>query len=107
MVGQGPIAVHDDEHLCASDRGVTMLRTILRTRIRAGTATGVEGGDGSEPLPTYTAEIALPCATVPTAAQLADLGERALRHLVEHPFASRAIRSLRLANHIREALACL
>ena len=106
MVGQGPIAVHEDEHLCASDRGVTMLRNILRTRIRARTATGAEGGDGPGPLPTYTAEIALPCATAPTTAQLADLGERALRHLVEHAVEPRAVRSQRLASHIREALAC-
>ncbi|HSP71772.1 MAG TPA: hypothetical protein VLN26_05335, partial [Gaiellaceae bacterium] len=70
------------------------------------TATGAEGGDGPGPLPTYTAEIALPCATAPTTAQLADLGERALRHLVEHAVEPRAVRSQRLASHIREALAC-
>ena len=106
MVGQGAIAVHDDEHLCASDRGVTLLRSLLRTRIRASTATGREPGGGPEPLPTYTAELALPCATVPAPAQLAELGERALSHLVEHAGVPRAQRAQQLADHILEALAC-
>jgi hypothetical protein len=34
QVSQGPIAVHAAEHLTACDRGVTMLRTMLRREIR-------------------------------------------------------------------------
>jgi hypothetical protein len=35
MVGQRPIAVHGHEHLASSDRGVTMLRKLLRQGARA------------------------------------------------------------------------
>lgn len=41
QVGQGPINLHSDEHLASSDRGVVMLRRLLRQQIRI----VQEGGD--------------------------------------------------------------
>jgi len=34
-VGQGPITLHSEEHLAASDRGVVMFRRLLRQQIEA------------------------------------------------------------------------
>ncbi len=41
QVGQGPITVHSEEHLAGSDRGITLLRRMLRDQIKA----VVEGRD--------------------------------------------------------------
>jgi nitrite reductase/ring-hydroxylating ferredoxin subunit len=35
QVGQGPITLHSEEHLVASDRGVVMLRTLLKRQVDA------------------------------------------------------------------------
>jgi phenylpropionate dioxygenase-like ring-hydroxylating dioxygenase large terminal subunit len=35
QVGQGPITLHSEEHLASSDRGVAMLRRLLRRQMRA------------------------------------------------------------------------
>lgn len=35
MVGQGPITLHSEEHLAGSDRGVNMIRQLLRRQLRA------------------------------------------------------------------------
>ena len=34
MVSQGPITLHSDEHLAMSDKGVAMLRRLLRQQIK-------------------------------------------------------------------------
>ena len=43
QVGQGPIALHSEEHLAGSDRGVGRLRQLLRKQIAA-------VGQGADPL---------------------------------------------------------
>ncbi|MGA3398490.1 MAG: aromatic ring-hydroxylating dioxygenase subunit alpha [Acetobacteraceae bacterium] len=35
QVGQGPITLHAEEHLASSDRGIAMLRRLLRRQVRA------------------------------------------------------------------------
>jgi phenylpropionate dioxygenase-like ring-hydroxylating dioxygenase large terminal subunit len=35
QVGQGPVTLHSEEHLASSDRGIAMLRRLLRRQIRA------------------------------------------------------------------------
>jgi phenylpropionate dioxygenase-like ring-hydroxylating dioxygenase large terminal subunit len=35
QVGQGPITLHSEEHLAASDRGIAMLRRLLKNQLRA------------------------------------------------------------------------
>ena len=66
QVNQRTIAVHDLEHLASTDRGVTMLRNMVRRGIRL----VQDGGDvhsvGQEgdPAPTYAHDIVL---TVPPA----------------------------------------
>ena len=35
QVGQGPITLHTEEHLASSDRGIAMLRRLLRRQVRA------------------------------------------------------------------------
>jgi len=60
LVGQGPVAVHDAEHLGSTDRGVVMLRRMLRKGIEA-----VQNGEpfeapalnGREAIPTYNHKI--------------------------------------------------
>ncbi|HEX7053055.1 MAG TPA: aromatic ring-hydroxylating dioxygenase subunit alpha [Burkholderiales bacterium] len=46
MVGEGPIEVHELEHLCTHDQGVVMFRRMLREAIEA-----VERGEDPKPLP--------------------------------------------------------
>jgi hypothetical protein len=41
QIGQGPITLHSEEHLATSDRGVVMMRRLLRQQIRI----ALEGGD--------------------------------------------------------------
>ena len=38
QVGQGPITLHSEEHLAASDRGISMLRRLLRRQLQELTA---------------------------------------------------------------------
>jgi hypothetical protein len=35
QVGQGPITLHSEEHLAASDRGVSMVRRLFKEQVRA------------------------------------------------------------------------
>jgi phenylpropionate dioxygenase-like ring-hydroxylating dioxygenase large terminal subunit len=62
MVSQGPIAIHQREHLGSSDRGVAMLRTRLRKEIRAlrggETPTRPAHGD-NHPIPTHAGDVVL------------------------------------------------
>ena len=41
MVGQGPIALHSREHLATTDKGIAMLRRLLKRQVRV----VAEGGD--------------------------------------------------------------
>ena len=34
QVGQGPITLHSEEHLAASDRGISMLRRLLKRQLQ-------------------------------------------------------------------------
>jgi nitrite reductase/ring-hydroxylating ferredoxin subunit len=49
QVGQGPITFHSEEHLGASDRGVIMLRKLLRTEIRRVAEGGNPAGTAISP----------------------------------------------------------
>ena len=62
MVAQGPIAVHRNEHLCATDRGVAMVRRQVRAGIRAladGTSSAKPRRYGTGIVPTYNNETIL------------------------------------------------
>ena len=41
QAGQGPVSLHGEEHLASSDRGIIMLRKLLRQQIKV----VAEGGD--------------------------------------------------------------
>ena len=59
MVGQRPIAIHALEHLGATDRGIIMIRNIMRRGIRAmqhGNARESAGMSTGEVIPTYAHE---------------------------------------------------
>lgn len=102
IVGQGPITLHDAEHLVASDRGVSMFRRAWRRQIRAatsGTASGVP-----DPLPTFTAEVVLPCTVTPTSEALREIGDLSLELLTSDASAPMQARAERLATHIEELI---
>ena len=69
LVGQRPIAVHDLEHLATTDRGVIMLRNLVRRGIRsvhsAEQPAGVTGSNG-DVIPTYSREWVLSISPEPT-----------------------------------------
>ena len=60
QVGQGPIALHSEEHLVSSDRGVSMVRRILRRQLEA-------PAEGRDPLGVSFDETAPParCRQLP------------------------------------------
>jgi hypothetical protein len=63
QVSQGPIALHAAEHLTACDRGVAMLRAMLRREIRkvaAGEAPYVSPARVGEAIPTYCHDTVIP-----------------------------------------------
>ena len=55
QVGQGPIAFHSEEHLVSSDRGVSMVRRLLRRQLealaRGRDPVGVRFDDNAPPTP--------------------------------------------------------
>ncbi|MGQ0664394.1 MAG: Rieske 2Fe-2S domain-containing protein [Pseudomonadota bacterium] len=81
-VGQGPIAIHAREHMGSTDRGVAMLRQLLRRAIRA-TAKGDKpslalcGPRGI--IPTYAHDTVLKIPARPGADEQAQLRELGLR----------------------------
>jgi len=93
QVTQRPIAVHALEHLGTTDRGVIMMRKLIRDGIR----TTREGGDprgvdlgGGRPIPTYSQDtvLRLPPAAAPEAERqlLLETGRRVLAgHYVKNP----------------------
>jgi nitrite reductase/ring-hydroxylating ferredoxin subunit len=97
MVGQGPIAIHANEHLVASDRGVVALRRQLR-RASAAVCDGLPLPRPPVPVPTFTCEVVLPAASTPGPAELRELGDRALRVLVDG--------GAEIDVRLREALQC-
>jgi nitrite reductase/ring-hydroxylating ferredoxin subunit len=97
MVGQGPIAIHANEHLVASDRGVIALRRQLR-RAAAAVCDGVPLPRPPRPMPTYTCEVVLPATSTPDPARLRALGDRAVRALIDD--------GPDLPMRLREALRC-
>jgi nitrite reductase/ring-hydroxylating ferredoxin subunit len=109
MVGQGPISIHANENLVASDRGVVRLRARLRReidRVRSGhPVTGPGGGDA--PIPTYTAEFALAAGADPGPDALERLGDRALALLLASAAETPDIRAKTVARHLEETLSCL
>lgn len=102
QTGQGPIAVHGREHLAPSDRGVVMLRRMIREGIRA----VAEGKDpfgahpASAPVRTFAQDTVL---RIPGAADadaerrlLAETGRKVLDgYYLEHPPAFVTPRMLR------------
>ena len=96
MVGQRPIAVHDLEHLGATDRGVIMLRKLIRDDIRAVQAGGdpvVLSVKAEGPVPTYSNDTIIVIPPAPTLEEdmrlLRDTGRRMAREYFEnHPRAS-------------------
>jgi nitrite reductase/ring-hydroxylating ferredoxin subunit len=86
MVGQGPIAIHANEHLTASDRGVVRTRRLLReeiARVRSGGSPQLPRVDAAEEIATYTAEVAVPWSASASNDDLALVGERVVRELLE------------------------
>ena len=89
QVNQRPIAVHALEHLASTDRGVSMLRNMVRHGIRM----VQDGGDlhsvgvAGDPAPTYAHDIVLDVPEAATAAAdselLRDLGRRQVGEWME------------------------
>src|SRR5438034_6786067 len=85
--GQRPIAVHALEHLASTDRGVIMLRGIVRDGIRA-----VAGGADpygthwreDQVIPTFTQDLVLHLPPAPTPAEDRSLLRAAGRRVIAH-----------------------
>ncbi len=102
QTSQRPVAVHALEHLGATDRGVTMLRGLVREGIRA-----VQRGEDPPgllrgphaPIPTYSQDTVLRIPPAPTAEQDQELLRRegrkvAAGYYVEHPPPGVRVRSV-------------
>ncbi len=109
MVGQGPVTIHANEHLVASDRGVVALRKMIRkgiARVRDGQPLEVPRAPSSGPIPTYTYELVLPCSWSPDLPALHQIGERMLRALVDSGASPIAERAPTLAARVEEIARC-
>ena len=92
QVSQRPIAVHGLEHLCATDRGVTMFRRQIRNGIRAvqaGEGPGVQGRDENGHISTFCIDTAVPMPPAATpeedTKQMRELGHRKAAEYINNP----------------------
>jgi nitrite reductase/ring-hydroxylating ferredoxin subunit len=110
IVGLGPIAVHANEHLVASDRGVVALRKLIRNGIRAlrdGHPLDVPRRYAEGATPTYTFELTLPWSKPCAPSVLQEVGDRVLRVLVESAEQSADSRARSIAVQLQETASCL
>ena len=94
QVGQGPIANHGIEHLGATDRGVAMMRRMVREGIEA-----VEAGEDpyglmreGRVIPTYSREMMLKVPAAPDPAADMELQHAVSRQVFERSLAAAAAR---------------
>ena len=92
MVSQRPIAVHALENLATTDRGVAMLRRLLRQAVRA--YPGSARGTGVEHLDTYCQDTvtAIPLAGGDDRALLRSHGDAVVRAVVDSAGLPRSVR---------------
>jgi hypothetical protein len=105
MVGQGPIAIHANEHLMVSDRGVLMLRKMLRkgiAAVRDGRPLDVPSRDLRGTLPTYTYEAVFPWPGAEDPPGLGKIGDLVLRALIDSATEPAEARARAVAARIRE-----
>ena len=95
QTSQRPIAVHGLEHLASTDRGVTMLRNMVRRGIRAvqdGADPGRPTTRDGETVPTYSHDrvMVIPPAATPEADEqlLRDTGRKVVEDCIRDPLPS-------------------
>ncbi len=107
IVGQGPITIHANENLLASDSGVVQLRKRLRSEIqRVGEGLGVDTIRGDVAIPTYTAEFVLPAPSDLSPRELKELGDRILQTLIATAGELADARAKQVELVVKEMLAC-
>lgn len=103
IVSQGPIAVHAQENLVRSDRGVARLRKQLRNeihRLRDGTPPSAFESQGE--VATYTYEAVIPWPSAPTMKTLSEIGERLLDIVIETGSEPFDVREAHIATELRK-----
>lgn len=109
IVGLGPIAVHANEHLVGSDRGVVALRKLIRKGIHAvrdGRPLDLPRRYAQTAAPTYTYELTVPWPTPPEPSILQTIGDEVLRVLVDSAVESSEVRARGVAACLREIARC-
>jgi len=108
MVGQGPITIHANENLVASDRGVVQLRRRLRSEIsRIERGGRIERpGSATAPVPTYTAEFIVPAPADPGPDRLRRIGDGVLTRLLESHTEPSEVRAKTIEHWLKEEVAC-
>ncbi len=110
MIGQGPIAIHANEHLLSSDRGVARLRKLLRQQVsslQAGNTPELPRVYSEQPVPTYTYEALAPAPLPKDPASFQRIGDQTLDLLIESATETSSSRGEWLQRKIGELIRCL